>query len=135
MEFIIADDHLTREIAFEFQRPFLGALARATGAAENRSNARQATSAEWSVEDWQSYFDERAGITEFDGGLPRAEAEARAFDCCVVRWLQQKSGSYLWYRRKAPVRPEDFQGAGRNAKIAPVQAKSPGADRFANPAE
>jgi hypothetical protein len=27
----------------------------------------------WSAEDWQVFFDERAGIAEFDGGLPRAE--------------------------------------------------------------
>ena len=43
----------------------------------------------WSAEDWQVYFDERAGIAEFDGGLPRAEAEAQAFDCCVVEWLNR----------------------------------------------
>jgi hypothetical protein len=41
----------------------------------------------WSAEDWQIFFDERAGIVEFDGGLPRAEAEAQAFACCVVEWL------------------------------------------------
>jgi hypothetical protein len=41
----------------------------------------------WSAEDWQVFFDERAGIVEFDGGLPRAEAEAYAFACCVVEWL------------------------------------------------
>ena len=28
--------------------------------------------------DWQAYFDERAGIAEFDGGLSRVEAEAQA---------------------------------------------------------
>jgi len=38
----------------------------------------------WSVEDWQGYFDERAGIVEFDGGVPRLEARAQAFACCVV---------------------------------------------------
>ena len=38
---------------------------------------------------WQVFFDERAGIAEFDGGLPRDEAEARAFACCVVEWLNQ----------------------------------------------
>ena len=43
----------------------------------------------WSAEDWQAFFDERAGIAEFDGGLPRAEAEARAFACCVVEWLNR----------------------------------------------
>ena len=44
---------------------------------------------DWSAEDWQVFFDERAGIIEFDGGLPRAEAEAQAFDCCVVEWLNR----------------------------------------------
>ena len=43
----------------------------------------------WSAEDWQVYFDERAGIFEFDVGLPRVEAEARAFACCVVEWLNR----------------------------------------------
>jgi hypothetical protein len=41
----------------------------------------------WSAEDWQVFFDERAGIAEFDGGLPRPEAEARAFACCLADWL------------------------------------------------
>jgi hypothetical protein len=41
----------------------------------------------WSAEDWRLYFEERAAIAEFDGGLPRAKAEAQAFECCVVKWL------------------------------------------------
>jgi len=32
----------------------------------------------WSVEDWQTYFDEHVGIAELDGGLPRPKAEAVA---------------------------------------------------------
>jgi len=43
----------------------------------------------WSGEDWRALFDERAGIAEFDGGLPRASAEARAFVCCVAEWLNR----------------------------------------------
>jgi hypothetical protein len=43
----------------------------------------------WSSEDWLAFFDERAGIAEFDGGLQRAAAEARAFECCVVEWLNR----------------------------------------------
>jgi hypothetical protein len=43
----------------------------------------------WSSEDWQAFFDERAGIAEFDGGLPRDQAEARAFACCLVEWLNR----------------------------------------------
>ena len=40
----------------------------------------------WSAEDWQVFYGEQAGIAEFDGGLPRAEAEARAFACCMAEW-------------------------------------------------
>jgi hypothetical protein len=43
----------------------------------------------WSAEEWRAHFDERAGIAEFDGGLPRPQAEARAFACCVVEWLNR----------------------------------------------
>jgi hypothetical protein len=45
----------------------------------------------WSAEDWQVFFEERAGIVEFDGGLLRAEAEAQAFECCVVEWLNRNT--------------------------------------------
>ncbi len=44
---------------------------------------------DWTAEDWQAFFDERFGIAEFDGGLPRPEAEARAFECCLVEWLNR----------------------------------------------
>jgi hypothetical protein len=43
----------------------------------------------WLAEDWRAFFDERAGIVEFDGGLPRAEAEAHALACFVVEWLNR----------------------------------------------
>ena len=43
----------------------------------------------WSAEDWRAYFDERAGIAEFDGGLARPKAEAQAFECCVVEWMNR----------------------------------------------
>lgn len=41
----------------------------------------------WSAEDWQVFFDERAGIAEFDGGLSREQAEAQAIACCVGEWM------------------------------------------------
>jgi hypothetical protein len=47
----------------------------------------------WSGEDWLAFFDERAGIAEFDGGLPRGEAEARALEYCVVEWLNRNAVS------------------------------------------
>ncbi len=43
----------------------------------------------WSVDDWLAFYDKRAGIAEFDGGLSRLEAEARAFACCVVEWMNR----------------------------------------------
>lgn len=43
----------------------------------------------WSGEDWWAFYDERAGIAEFDGGLPHDQAEARAFACCVAEWLNR----------------------------------------------
>jgi hypothetical protein len=57
----------------------------------------------WSSEDWQVFFDERAGIAEFDGGLSRAEAEARAFACCIAEWLN---------RNPAPSAPGRCLGCG-----------------------
>jgi hypothetical protein len=36
-----------------------------------------------------AFYDERAGIAEFEGRLPREEAEARAFARCVVEWLNR----------------------------------------------
>ena len=35
------------------------------------------------------FFDERAGISEFDGGLPRPAAEVRAFAGCVAEWMNR----------------------------------------------
>jgi hypothetical protein len=41
----------------------------------------------WSAEDWRLFFEQRAAVAECDGGLPRKNAEAQAFECCVVKWL------------------------------------------------
>jgi len=35
---------------------------------------------EWAEDDWNALYDERAGIMEFDGDLPRADVEARAVE-------------------------------------------------------
>ena len=43
----------------------------------------------WSIKDWQAFFDERAGIAEFDGSLPRAQAEVQALAHCVAEWLNR----------------------------------------------
>ena len=45
----------------------------------------------WSAEDWLAFYNDRLGIAEFDGGLPREKAEAHAFACCVVKWLNRNA--------------------------------------------
>jgi hypothetical protein len=43
----------------------------------------------WSAENWRLFFEERAAIAEFAGGLPRTEADAQAVACCIVEWLNR----------------------------------------------
>lgn len=43
----------------------------------------------WDAVEWQAFFDERAGIAEFDGHASKAEAERQAYECCIVEWLNR----------------------------------------------
>jgi hypothetical protein len=49
----------------------------------------------WSIEDWRVFHDERAGILEFDGELPRIAAEAQAFEACIIEWLNRNPAPSL----------------------------------------
>jgi hypothetical protein len=42
----------------------------------------------WSPDDWKFFFEDRAAAAD-DGGLPRADAEAQALECCLVEWLNR----------------------------------------------
>jgi hypothetical protein len=44
-----------------------------------------------SGEDWLALYDKRAGIAEFDGGLPRDQAEVRALASCAAEWLNRNA--------------------------------------------
>ena len=44
---------------------------------------------EWTAEDWQAFFDERAGIAEYNGGVSRPDAEAHAFRWCITEWMER----------------------------------------------
>ena len=44
---------------------------------------------DWDPSDWKAFFDERAGLLEYDHGLPRQAAEHRALECTIVEWLNQ----------------------------------------------
>ena len=42
---------------------------------------------EWDATDWQAFFDERAAISEYDGGMTRQLAEVGAYGACVAEYL------------------------------------------------
>jgi hypothetical protein len=44
----------------------------------------------WSADDWHAFFEKGAGVAALEARLPREEAEARAFACCVAEWLNRK---------------------------------------------
>jgi hypothetical protein len=84
VELAIDGDDLVLEAASEPPAAVLGALSKHK--AEIVALLRPGRDG-WSAEDWQAFFDERAGIAEFDHGLLRDKAEAQAFTRCVVEWL------------------------------------------------
>ena len=45
----------------------------------------------WSVADWRAFFDERAAIADFDGGLSRAEAESSTYAHCLAELAEPQS--------------------------------------------
>ena len=49
----------------------------------------------WDATDWQAFFDERAAMAEFDGKASRPVAEGRAFQACIVEWLNRHPPSSL----------------------------------------
>jgi hypothetical protein len=89
------------------------------------------TDGSWSAEDWRVFFEERAGIAEFDGGLARGQAEVCAFECCVAEWLRRNPVCSLSERcvtrggvhEHKPLLPRDTEGTDRgwlHARCGPV---------------
>ena len=48
---------------------------------------------EWEASDWQAFFDERAAISEYDGGMTRQLAEVGAFSACLAEYQRQNPGT------------------------------------------
>jgi hypothetical protein len=46
----------------------------------------------WDEDDWNAFYDERAGIIEYEGGLPREQAQAMAREAMDQLRLLAKSG-------------------------------------------
>jgi hypothetical protein len=71
----------------------------------------------WDAEDWRAWYDERAGILEFDAGLPRPEAEARAYQAALIHWLDRNPA-----RSPANVCAHCGGGAGPERPLLPFGA-------------
>jgi hypothetical protein len=41
----------------------------------------------WTALDWEAYFDERAGVREYEGGFDRGMAERLAFEDTIAHWM------------------------------------------------
>ncbi len=79
--------------------------------------------AAWDELDWRAHFDERAGVAEFDGCLPRREAESMAYRSCVSEWMCQnvqtsEPGECAWCKRGdlagRPVLPYGDENSGHS---------------------
>lgn len=58
----------------------------------------------WDAADWQAHFNERAAVAEYEGAIPRPQAERQAFRCCVSEWLcrnpaTSEPGQCAWCQR------------------------------------
>lgn len=51
------------------------------------ARGRAVSPSAWDPEDWLEYFHERAAVREFDGGVPRADAERLAVEDTISQWL------------------------------------------------
>jgi hypothetical protein len=47
---------------------------------------------DWDRDDWRYFYEERAGIIEYDGGMGRNLAEAGAYRACLEEMLAQHPG-------------------------------------------
>ena len=52
----------------------------------------QTGGAGWSGEDWRAFYDERAALVHFEGGLSPECAEAYAFGLVIAEWRERNSG-------------------------------------------
>lgn len=73
--------------------------------------SRAASATERDRTDWRSRYEERAAMIEHDGGVLRRDAEARAFECAIVEWLN---------RNPAPSAPDGCADCGKPEEAGAV---------------
>lgn len=67
----------------------LATLAGGSGNSQKTPIDQKTADNRWKPDDWRHFFGERAAVLEYDHELPRAEAEARAWEWTVTEWLNQ----------------------------------------------
>lgn len=61
----------------------------------------------WSAEDWRAFYDERAGIAVFDGGLPCPDAETLASGRRALEGAVQPFDDATFERDAVPIARDD----------------------------
>ena len=67
----------------------LATLAGGNGNSRKTLVDKKPTDSLWESDDWRQFYEERAAVLEYDHELPKSEAEARAWEWCIVEWLNQ----------------------------------------------
>ncbi len=68
---------------------FSGVVAHVAHVAHENERSGKVSGDDWDAPDWRAFYDERAGIAEHLGEMSQSEAEARAFECTVIAWLNR----------------------------------------------
>lgn len=79
----------------------------------------------WSDEDWRAHFEERAAIAEYDGGLPRQQAEVGAYENCLIEWLDLNSSSDYQVSDTAAVMSDLIQDPPRPSSVGLTREERP----------
>jgi hypothetical protein len=74
--------------AVSANRPQIGGVPASIGTNDTNGTAPSIS------EEWQAYFDERAGIREFDGELTRSDAEALALQDTIAALGPRPTGEF-----------------------------------------
>lgn len=87
VEIHVEGDDLVLEAVEPTAPPAAGLLERLKAYKPQILAALRPSADGWTGEDWRVFFDERAGIGEYDCGMSRPEAEGRSYISCEDEWM------------------------------------------------
>ena len=79
--------------------------------------------AAWTASDWRDFYNERAGIIEFDAGLDRMEAESRAMAEVIAALRLTATNRIRTRNRRDPAACRAYQAAYMRKRRATRQAR------------